>query len=175
MHRRSLALAAMLSVCAFPVAAQVTIPEEYGKAIKTAETVGALGDNLFGEETSFYTGATTFSATDVSLPGNNAIPVAVGRRYSVEGRTGTERIRLLQHDGSFADWDLDIPHLHGTYSVAGWQVDGHTTAGMNARCSQPESGSYEAPIVEGTFNRQWSGPEIGRAPACTSRGRATRP
>lgn len=151
-----------LRACAWiaaPAAAQVTIPEEYGKVIKTAEAIGALGVDLFGEQTNFYTGATTFSATDVSLPGNDALPVAIGRRFIVQSRSNYERNALLTRDGGFADWELDIPHMHGVYSNAGWQVDGYTEAGKNARCTQPESASFEAPTVEGTFNRLWTATE----------------
>lgn len=152
-------IACALFAMAGPAAAQVTIPDEYGKVIKTAEAVGALGIDLFGEETNFYTGATTFSATDVSLPGNDALPVAVGRRFIVESRGANDRGLLLTRDGGFADWELDIPHMHGVYSNAGWQVDAGTEAGRNKRCTQAESAVYEAPTVDGTFNRQWTGPE----------------
>lgn len=94
-----------------PATAQVTIPQEYGKTIKTAEAVGALGSDLFGDQTNFYTGATTFTATDVSIPGNNSLPVSIGRRLVVASRD----IEVDPGDGMFADWDLDIPISAGSF------------------------------------------------------------
>jgi YD repeat-containing protein len=110
------------------VHAQVTIPQEYGKTIKTAEVVGTLGNDLFGDQVNLYTGSTSFSVTDVSLAGNDGLPVRVGRRYVVEDRGDDKQ------PGLFADWELDIPSLSGTFARnKGWQtIDG---ARPNARCS----------------------------------------
>ena len=124
----------LLLVGAQPALAQVTIPEEYGKTVQTRQVVGALGSDLFGDTTSFYTGATSFSIVDVSLPGNNALPVEIRRSFSAESRDGMLRNQLLGRDGSFAEWELDIPYLHGIFSfLGGWQVGGGTPSNM--RCS----------------------------------------
>jgi hypothetical protein len=70
---------------------------------------------LFGEQVNFANGALSFSATDASLPGNNGLPVAVKRTFSVSGRY-TELSDL-----PFGDWDLDLPHLSGVFGgAAGW-------------------------------------------------------
>lgn len=131
---------------------QVRIPDEYDKTVRASQAVGALGSDLFGDQTSLYTGATSFSITDVSLPGNNALPVAVGRRFEVKSRDGFERSAILNTDGMFADWDLEIPHLSGTFaSSTGWQVDDYSAP--NNRCSG--QGLGEPPIVEGTFYGLW--------------------
>lgn len=53
---------------------------EQGLLMRSGETVGALGPNLMGDSINDYSGALEFSQTDVSLPGNNALPVAVGHR-----------------------------------------------------------------------------------------------
>lgn len=156
MERIKLGLATALFVVALPVAAQVTPPEEYAKTVKTAEVVGALGADLFGEEVSLYTGATTFIATDVSLRGNNGLPVAIGRRFVVQSRSAAERNALLTRDGGFADWELDIPHLHGVFAKnQGWQVDALTTTGKNNRCSLTQAITGEAPEVEGAPYGLW--------------------
>jgi len=60
-----------------------------------------------GDTLNEYSGGLGFSHTDVSLPGNSALPVAVGRVLA----TGTRR-RLLDRGPLFGDWDIDIPHLH---------------------------------------------------------------
>ena len=59
-----------------------------------------------GDTLNEYSGGLGFSHTDVSLPGNSALPVAVGRVLA----TGTRQTTL--GSGRFGDWDIDIPHLH---------------------------------------------------------------
>lgn len=141
-----------------PATAQVTIPQEYGKTIKTAEAVGALGSDLFGDQTNFYTGATTFTATDVSIPGNNSLPVSIGRRLVVASRD----IEVDPGDGMFADWDLDIPHIRGVFPYyEGWQVENYSPSGgwgdTNNRCSA--GGLREAVTTEGLTGGVWAGPD----------------
>lgn len=155
---RKWAVAIAIGCVSFAAAAQVTIPEEYAKTVKTAEAITALGEDLFGDATSLYTGATTFAATDVSLPGNNALPVSVGRRFIVQSRVSGERSDLLARDGGFADWELDIPHLHGVYAKGkGWQVDSWNEAGKNLRCSRSQANSAEAPEAQGKPLGGWEG------------------
>ncbi len=96
-----------------------SIPEsvEYGRLIRAQREAGALDTNLLGESIDYYTGQTDFVATDVSLTGNNALPVRVGRRYHVDNHAGG----VL--DGAFADWDLDLPHVEGVFATSvGWTV-----------------------------------------------------
>jgi len=111
------------SVAVLPAFAQVTIPQEYEKTVQATQVIGALGTDLFGESTSFYTGATSFTALDVSVPGNTGLPMEIRRRFVVESRDQLDRNRLLTQDGGFADWDLDLPYLHGVFAYGkGWQV-----------------------------------------------------
>lgn len=143
-----------------PVLAQVTIPQEYEKTVKATQVVGALGADLFGENVSLYTGATSFSATDVSLAGSSALPVEIRRRYVVESRDLTERNRLLTRDGGFADWELDLPFLQGVFAKGkGWQVDGWNAAGKDARCSLSAANLPEPPVVGGSPGGFWAASE----------------
>lgn len=87
--------------------------DEYLKHINAAKDVSALGDNMFGDAINDYTGSVQFSQADVSLPGNSALPVSVGRRYSADDKTGLPNNYIA--NGIFGDWDLDIPHLQGVY------------------------------------------------------------
>ena len=113
---------------------------EYGKKVGQGQQIGALGDNLAGDQVGYFTGALQFSQTDVSLPGNFDLPVSVGRRFVVEPS------RDLAHSSqwstapvkrAFGDWDLDIPYMTGTFSRNnGWDVN---TATPSARCSSPTS------------------------------------
>ncbi|MEO7326062.1 MAG: hypothetical protein ABIW82_14655, partial [Dokdonella sp.] len=106
-----------------------SIPEavEYDRLIRAHSEVGALDTGLLGESVDYFTGQTDFVATDVSLPGNNALAVAVGRRYHVTNHAGGLLI------GAFGDWDLDIPHVEGIVATSvGWTVAGTT---VDARCT----------------------------------------
>lgn len=60
---------------------------EYVKKINASQNIGVLGDSLGGDRINLFTGSAEFEATDVSIPGNFALPVSVGRRYGV-GRLG---------------------------------------------------------------------------------------
>ncbi len=97
-------------------AAQSDLYTEKGKLIRAPEAVSALGPDLFGDKVNLYSGGIEFVQTDVSLPGNNALEVRVGRRFRAnwEGFTsGTFQ------KGLFDDWDLDIPNIHGVFAHNG--------------------------------------------------------
>lgn len=99
---------------------------EYGRLVRSPSATGALDSGLLGESVDFYTGQTDFVTTDVSLPLNFGIPMAIGRRYHVDNRSGG----VLQ--GTFGDWDLEIPHIEGIVANSvGWVASG---AGYN-ECS----------------------------------------
>jgi RHS repeat-associated protein len=108
-----------------------TLYDEYDKSVKLSKTISALGVDLFGETVDMKSGQLGFSVTDVSLPGNNALPVAFGRKYSVRDVKG-----YLIDDGAFGDWNLDIPSL-STTSIGGWR---------DQRCTAPTSASTQQHI-----------------------------
>lgn len=102
--------------------------EEYEKSIKNRESIAVQGPTLFGDAVNLSNGALSFSITDVSLPGNNALPVQITRKYSAK------RWKGLVHDEAFADWSLALPNVSGTYStLQGW-VSGSQATPLN-RCS----------------------------------------
>lgn len=101
--------------------------------VRAGETIQPLGPNLMGDALNEYSGGLSFNHTDVSIPGNNALGVAVGRRLA----TGTRQTTL--GTGLFGDWDLDIPHLRTTalQSKPDWYGGGPYGAYFNQnRCSQ---------------------------------------
>src|SRR3569832_1535775 len=61
----------------------------YGEQVlgpqKHATGVTALGPDLFGEAINSFTGGISFSQTDLSLQGNDSLPVNVTRRLVVDG------------------------------------------------------------------------------------------
>ena len=116
--------------------------QEYDKKIKASQDVGVLGDGIAGDRVNFFTGATSFRATDVSVP-TNALPVSVSRSIEVEYDRQKAETKGTPASGvpvilattlrAFADWDLDVPHISTTMTQsAGWIVD--STTPLN-RCS----------------------------------------
>lgn len=108
----------------------VSAEAEYSQRIRAAEATGGLGADLFGDSVNLYAGTLSFSATDVSVPGNFALPVSIGRRFAVAGGAS-----IFEH---FGDWELDIPHMSGTYA-AGW-INSASGNDRFHRCSR-----FEAP------------------------------
>ncbi len=101
--------------------------DEFEKKIHAAEQVSPLGSDFTGEKVSLYDGSTSFEITDVSLPGNNSLPVRIARRFKVEDRHGKGYLP------GFGDWEIDIPRIHGTFLAdRGWKLQG---ASPYARCT----------------------------------------
>ncbi|MCL6710600.1 RHS repeat protein [Pseudomonas sp. R2.Fl] len=125
----------------------------YENKVQEAQAIKALSGNLFGEYVNDYSGATSFTHVDVSLPGNNALPVQVGRTFSVEEKYGLNSL------GGFGDWDVDVPYLMGTFTaVSGWAVAVHTSPDRYKRCSIPT-----IPYIENyNFNAHeiWNGYQL---------------
>ena len=102
------AIQGALAACAFvtgAVLAQTTgagisFYEEQSQLVRGSRGVTALGDQLFGDKVDLYTGALRFDQTDIALPGNSGLEVAVRRQYTA-GR------KFIV--GHFGDWDLDLP------------------------------------------------------------------
>ncbi|HET7558027.1 MAG TPA: hypothetical protein VFK08_08120, partial [Rhodanobacteraceae bacterium] len=102
--------------------------EEIGQHLRAAQQIAPLSDSGFGDQISLYDGATSFAATDISIPGNNALPVQLARRFNIENRPWYQG-----HLGGFGDWDLDVPHVEAVVTAElGWILNG---ANPNARCS----------------------------------------
>ncbi|WP_337244671.1 hypothetical protein [Luteimonas sp. gir] len=125
--------AVVLSLGLVPIAGlaqqgAVTPYQEYSKLVNSAEMVAPLGGDIFGDSTSLYNGESEFSAVDIDIPGNSALPVRLGRRLKIESREWMESV------GGFGIWDLDIPHMSGVFDVNfKWNVAAN---GSTARCSQ---------------------------------------
>lgn len=103
--------------------------EEYEKKIKASQVVGPLKGDIFGESISLYNMSVSFYAADVDVPGNNGLPVAVGREFKVMNR------RSVYAAKGFGDWEIDTPRVYGEFRAdIGWVIKG---ASPTARCSIP--------------------------------------
>jgi RHS repeat-associated protein len=110
----------------------VNFQEEYSRLTKSDQSVTKYDTGLFGESVNLYTGATEFTATDVSLPGNGTLPVAFGRKRTVENHGGAGDAGSPY---ALGDWDIEAPFLSGVYlNGGGWTVS--TPQPLN-RCSSP--------------------------------------
>lgn len=133
------AAAVTLPVSVFAQSETTTLAEQY-KLYKVQDTVGSLGDNLFGDQVSYYHGQAQFVQTDVSLKGNFDLPVSVGRRFDP-----TQVADWAYRLGHFKDWDLEIPRIHTVFAPLvfaqppvpqnNWHVGDRGAASAN-RCSE---------------------------------------
>lgn len=57
-----------------------------------------------------------FRHTDISLPGNDDLPMSVGRRYTVEGTGAYGGGASKFGGGLFGDWSIHLPVIHGTFA-----------------------------------------------------------
>ncbi|HEY3520751.1 MAG TPA: hypothetical protein VGK80_06895, partial [Rhodanobacteraceae bacterium] len=134
--------------------------EEYGQRIQSAQTISAESYNIFGDSTSLYNGQTSFEITDVSIPGNNALPVALSRRLAI-----VDQYKMpVDGDGlhGFGDWDFDVPYIDGTFTQQnGWTLYSQTP-GSTARCSDNTDWPYTAVTIPGglgfaPYQEIWNG------------------
>lgn len=116
-----------------------TIHSLVGSRIDGSRQVTAIGPDDLGDRVNLFNGRLSFRHVDVSLPGNNALPVAVAR--------SREAARNPYVPGVLGDWDLEVPYIGGTYSMnRGWN-----TWSMNGtRCSQ-----FGAPPDESHIRGHW--------------------
>lgn len=118
--RNALGFVVALGIAQLAIADTTTF-NELSNAVRAPNAVAKIGTDLFGDQVNLYSGRLEFAQTDISLPGNNALPVSVGRRL-VAGERGMGQ----RH---FGRWDLEIPHLHGIFSYKnGWNAPDFVTA-----------------------------------------------
>ena len=126
---RIITISALVAATGQAGAQETTDFKEQFKLIRGVNAVASVGADLFGDRVNLYTGGLEFVQTDVSLPGNNDLPVTLGRRLTAGQYTFD--------DQPFGKWSLDIPHLHGIFArgsistLPGWVG----TDGTNARCT----------------------------------------
>lgn len=108
--------------------------QEYRKHVESAQNLTAFKDDLFGESVNLYNGKTEFVVTDIDLKGNNALPVQLRRRFSVElDLVGTAASYNANIDG-VGGWEIDVPHISGTF--------GGRASWADTRCSVSMAPTY---------------------------------
>lgn len=145
----------------FTVCAE-TIEEkyEYNRRVQAAEAIAPLGTAIFGDQTDFYSGTTSFSVVDIDLPGNNSLPVRVARSLSAVPLDGPSSPGLL------GEWELDVPHLKAVHPTGSkWKVD---TSSQYNRCSSPASSSQLERRPHRPAMAPFKAMSTGAVLACTS-------
>lgn len=82
--KQSRRLAIDLSAIAMLCASIVNAQSSYDKSIKSAESIEALDNNVFGDSINYYSGSLSFNVTDLAIPGNSALDMSVARSYNAE-------------------------------------------------------------------------------------------
>jgi YD repeat-containing protein len=113
------------------------IYQTYADSVSAAQKREPLGDQAFGEKIALFSGSTEFTVTDITLPGNNALPVSLGRRFVIQDRNQYRDRVWLSNLGGFDDWDVEVPYLEGTFpSRFGWIVAPPGDPSSLMRCSK---------------------------------------
>ncbi|MBS0462142.1 MAG: hypothetical protein JSS41_06675, partial [Proteobacteria bacterium] len=114
---------------------------EYNRLSRPSDAIGAIGNNLFGEQVDLYNGQTSFDVTDISIPGNSKLAVALGRHLDVAEPDQSGPLP------SFANWEVDVPYLQAYYTTVGWMATGSGGAGTMQRCSVANTIGAQAPNI----------------------------
>ncbi|MFZ2989082.1 hypothetical protein, partial [Ideonella sp.] len=129
----NLLLVSMALIATHSTAQTVTTYDELFKRVGATQTIATLGVDALGDKFNLYDGSLEFVQTDVSLPGNNALPVSLSRRFT------TNEDKILR--GHFGDWDIELPRIQGSFANQrasgnyGWTVAAEA-ADMYKRCSR---------------------------------------
>lgn len=105
--------------------------QEYGQRMRSAQMVSPLSSDLFGENINLFDGQTEFSNVDISIPGNNDLPVQLRRRLSIM-RTPDTGDPIY---GGVGEWDIDVPYMSGVFP--GGDDWGAMFGSTTPRCSSP--------------------------------------
>ena len=87
---------------------------EWEKRQNPDERLRSYGPDILGDQIDPNTGGISFEHTDVSLPGNSGLEVALRRRIS-QGYTYKEST-----NAEFGDWEYAVPRIVAVSPVAGW-------------------------------------------------------
>ena len=106
-----------------------------GLVPKAQDSITAYGTDLFGDTVNLYDGSLAFEHTDLSVPGNNNLPVQLTRGSS------PGKAELAAHmNHQLADWSLKLPRIGGTFAEpTGWRG----WDGSFSRCSKYRQPEFE--------------------------------
>lgn len=145
---------------------QISIPKDFGynflEVNNVTPEVSSLTTNLFGDSTDYYSGAVSFTQTDIDIPGNFDIPVRLTRRLSSPESWFKEPLEM-------GTWSVDIPHIrsafiryNGDHKDAYWAIGKACTKPLN---SNPDfqwrrSNDGRAVTYVASSQQYWNGDSI---------------
>jgi RHS repeat-associated protein len=140
----------------------VPVYVEYDKRVRASEQLPALGSELFGDEMSLYLGQTTFRHVDIDIPGNNELPVQLSRRFTIGALTDNQQVDPRGGPGNpyggLANWDIEAPHIYGTFDETfKWNIPATSTT-QQPRCSQYFGPRHVSPALD--VSEVWSGNKV---------------
>ncbi|WP_395344920.1 hypothetical protein PN836_009180 [Ningiella sp. W23] len=101
---------------------------EHVERANVEERLQPFGNTMLGDQIDISSGSVSFSYTDISIPGNSLLPVAVtrtrGAGYVNEASGAVERATLdattlnkTYYNNELGDWQLDIPRITWKFPV----------------------------------------------------------
>lgn len=160
---RSSAAMVMLS-CALtlPAHAQTgtAIDLRYESLQKAPDRHRATPGEQFGDRHNPETGSLSFEIVDVSIPGNNALPVEFRRSYTATSRVGTGAGPATP----LGDWNIELPRIDASYHRrAGWVTSDASRPHANCSVSSVEKMLPPPDEFEPSFFNShafWSPPRV---------------
>ena len=131
--------------------------ENYRDYIKKRAGLHSAGPDAFGDVVGLSNGSLSFSVTDLSIPGNSALPVAITRTFEV-----AHRPEFYLYDRPMTDWDLELPRIHGVYGQV-WDTDRCTRTFEPRQIPVPGGAVYQASDFWQGLTASMPAGEIGRA------------
>lgn len=113
---------------------------EWEQRMDADQRLTAFGPDLLGDQIDPNTGAIVFEHTDVSLPGNSRLEVALRRRLS-QGYLYDEGV-----DAEFGNWEHLVPRIVAITRSAGWSGSRCDNSFATSFPAIPRVGSY--PFVQ---------------------------
>ena len=124
---------------------------EYNKRVAATQRISPLKASFAGEHVSLYNGATSFSVTDIDVPGNSALPVQLVRHLAIQLQPldPYQTYDTLLHGAG--NWDVDVPYMAATYatSTGGWNADRCSLGSVPDTVMGPDGAFLRAEVWQG--------------------------
>jgi hypothetical protein len=131
--RLGLLVTTLLAASATVSAQSVTPAQEFNTRIQQRSSISTLDGSLFGDHIGLGRGSFELVQTDVDLPGNSALAVRMGRRFTPDS------VAAEGGGGHFGGFEMDIPNVHGVFdgsaAVMAWRTGFPSFADADRRCS----------------------------------------
>ncbi|MEM9619925.1 MAG: hypothetical protein AAF936_18375, partial [Pseudomonadota bacterium] len=117
---------------------------EWERRVQVEERLRTYGPDLLGDQIDPHFGGISFEHTDVSIPGNSSLEVAVRRRRA-QGNFYHESSKV-----EFADWQIVVPRIHALSASVLWTGN---RCSNSYNTSFPVSGSGGNLYVAGDYTQ----------------------